>query len=143
MTFFQSKDFSLTNTVLPNTVYKDKTYGFGVFVCAVSRPKSPAYVSANGTNKVTCTVVDPTYGDIDKFDSFRNSENVNEYIHNRKDYKNTIVMYKVSTLLDNQVKFMPLLKFLENYDKVIGYTKDGFMLTERMFNDLRFNENTK
>ena len=112
MLFFKTKDLSIINGVRPNTVFRRKHYGHAAFVCCVSRPKSQSYLNSNSGVKTTCTFNNDD-GTVNMIDSFVDISDRNENIH-----------------------FLPISKFLELYELVIGYNVDGEMLTNRMIDSI-------
>ena len=135
MFFFQTKDLSMVNSVKPNTVYRRKDHGYGVFVCGVSRPKSKSFVEENGSINATC-VINAEDGTSKKFDTFLNSINNNEYIHSKKDFDSVVVMFKTSSITNGSVQYAPLSKFLELHELVIGFTTNGDMIADSMLCEL-------
>lgn len=140
MLFFKSKDISITNSVKPNTVYRRKVHGYSVFVCGISRPKPQAYVDKYMGMKNTCVLTN-SEGDINKFDSYVNNAiknaSKNEYIHVKRDCSSVIVMYKTTSPHRDQVQFLPVSKFLELYELVVGYKENGDMITNSMLDTLK------
>ena len=129
--FFQKKPTAIA-TVHPSTVYRNKESGFGVFVCAISRPKSRSFIQNLNSPTKTSFVL----GDIvsDKIESFMDENNTNQYYHKTQDFSNVIVMFKTNNVHDQKIHYMSLINFLDRYEEVIGYTDNGDMMTESMIN---------
>ena len=131
MLFFKTNDLALTNSARPNTVYRRKEHGYAAFVCAVSRPKPQSFIDTHGGIKTTC-VISSSDGVVNKFDSFVNNSNTTENIHSKKDFNSVVVMYKTASTSNTNIQFLPMAKFLEMYELVIGYNERGEMLTNSM-----------
>jgi hypothetical protein len=135
--------------VRPNAVYRNRQLGYAVIVCGVSRPVPTSSIKYERVI-LDCELLlrDSSMNTL-KFKTHQIEPFVDgKYIHSRKDFSSTIVIYK-STLIrtigwcrdseneigDLQTDFetATLSKFLDNYELVIGYESNHRMITESMF----------
>lgn len=134
-TLFQKKANVSQNLVFANTVYKNKEHGYGVFVCGVSRPKSKSFVNnvMNSSLKTTCTLEDVI---CDPIVSYMQGLDPNNYCHTRQDCNRVIIMYKSTNVQNSVTSYITLTEFLDEYELVIGYDQDGYMITESMLDTM-------
>ena len=131
-TLFQKKANVSQNLVHANTVYRNKEYGYGVFVCGVSRPKSKSFIDSSllgSPLKTHCTLDD---GSNKTIESYMCGLDPNKYCHIKKDCANVIIMYKSTNVQILGVSYTTLANFLDKFELVIGYTENGSMITDAM-----------
>ena len=140
MLFFQSKDITIKTTVKPNTVYRNKINGEAVIICGVSRPVTKSALNIDDIlGTYSMKVMDAGYNEY-TFETHQCGDiTKGQYVHNKKDFSTTIVMFKGTELEHpNEPQIFdatPLSDFLDNYELVIGYTTDGDMITQSMLDN--------
>lgn len=130
--FFQSKATAIPKSIIPNTVHVQRvtrdTVGssLAVVVCGISKPISKSQLDKFNSD---ITIDNNNVSGEDNVYIVGNSK-TGEFYHLKKQASTSIVIYKVIDVRSYRLECTPVAKFIEMYEPVIGYSRDGVPITD-------------